>query len=1676
MNQTGAEANIITVTNGKTATNTGTLNIATGTFSGKVDNQADGTFGSTAKITAGEFDNAGTANLVALDATTIKNTAGTFTATGAVTGTTAENSAAMNLASATVTTVKNLTGGVLKATGTVDTDDFQNAADATIATLDAQRFTNTAGKITSGTAMTIGSGTNDAEIAANNFTVTTGFTNNKTLAATGTSDVTAFKQSVDGTATFADVTFKGASGDDGMNGTVTSSGTMTVASGAVYDGAAAVNANVLSVLGDLTAKTITALGATTIDGNLTATQNATLADTNIKATGSLTTAGASTIASLNMEEGATLTNGSAVGDLLTVTAGTKMDGVTYNQKNGTIAFSDGKWFTNSTLNIEGGALDMAAMANNTLGEGNTYNISGSGAGAIEGEMVQGNWKDGRTVVTVGTLNSSSLVNLNAGGVLDVTTISLGENEWSNGDSLVFNGGALQTSLNQFFNGIGTDALLMEAMDADDRVVISGSAIGITTVGDFKESTGFMKFTSGDIVFDDAMISVETVADIKSKFATLTAGDSGSINLHFTGTTNKVFTVDVANDLLTNGSGAEVGVIFDNTTLYSRTDAEEEGKTLVVGGVAGEGEVAINGNIGFSNVAMTESVRVEGGKEFALVGKADQNFSALVGTNGSVSVSGADSQFTIGTMGRTDMTGSLNTLTLADSGKGLVKNGHYKIAKVDAQSGTFETWAGANTEVAQLTLAQGGVVDNKGTMSIAAFTDVAGAQTNNTGKMTYTAATTVKGTMTNKTNGVVTYNEKLTVEGLLSTEASSTTNVGDMDVTSEVGIVNAGTLVATGAVNVLGGSTQDPATSGKYTLLNKEGGVLNFTEATTVVGSETSTLANGDAARPVLKNEGTAQFGDLTAHAGAVLRNYGESAQMTGDTLTLDAESSLANTGTISFTTIVANGTIRNKGTIASDTVNMSSLANTEKGARMIVNKALTIEEGGEFTNGEGATLYAANALSTLSEDVNAINKGVAYFGTLRTMAGATYTNEGETVAENLEVAADSTVTNEEKLSFGTARIEGSYTNNGEVAVGENLTVLGQGLYTNNGSTAVVKDVIIQDQGVVTQAAGSLTALTLDLQSGTVNVTGGTATFGATKLAGGVLSFAGAGKDPVKGSVMLDGQFNGALAVDNAQVTLGIAKAEGIATLAGMPEPVYAASTLIADVAPIEIGATGQLAVGTGAKDKVATLGNGDAWFGDGSMFVIDTGKMTTIEEGGVTALLGNGKGSLTIDKGAQLHVANVGWGNYYVTKDFAKETLAEGSWEALNSFSPESDKALSVSQDEDGNVILTVGSADITDLFPDVAIPENVNEVISDPDLRNPNQRDVIGFISKAVEESWLALDDQVEVINTVGQIGAAGGLYAQNMTLTQNVMDITERHLSFEDVHFVMGDVNGWDNVRLWADVLGQKTNASGYDFSGGSASYDGTNAGVIMGVDFVSDNEWRFGVALAAQEGNIDSTDSIIQTSNEAQAYSGYAYVAKHFGALNLMGTLGYTRVSSELEQTLPASMDLGKHTMDADSDIITAGLKAELRLPFGENGAVVPYIGARAVTMLSADSTSQMGGKDAFHYDQDTATQFQFPMGVALQATKQTESGWTARGVFDVSVTPVAGDKEADIKVNAAGLTVVDKTTAAFSDDVFGTVRVGLSAEKSNVTVGSQLGVTTGGSRDADVSFGLNVRMAF
>ena len=468
--------------------------------------------------------------------------------------------------------------------------------------------------------------------------------------------------------------------------------------------------------------------------------------------------------------------------------------------------------------------------------------------------------------------------------------------------------------------------------------------------------------------------------------------------------------------------------------------------------------------------------------------------------------------------------------------------------------------------------------------------------------------------------------------------------------------------------------------------------------------------------------------------------------------------------------------------------------------------------------------------------------------------------------------------------------------------------------------------------------------------------------------------------------MLKGDIEGTLNIDTAKVTVGKwtdAAAASARTSEALPS---ANSILIADTAPLKIGTNGKLAVGSGARAKAETMTAGSAWFGGDSLFVLDTSKMTTIEEGGSAALVGNTKGDLTVDAGAKLHVGALGWGDYYVTKDFAKETV-EG-WQSVSPADPA--VKFEVKQDKDGNVILTVGSGDIHDKLPEVGTGGIVNDIITNPDLRDPNRKDVIGFISKAVEDGIIAAENQAEVINSVTQIGAAGGLMNQNFTLVGNVMDQVDRHMSYEDVHFKKGEAQAWDGVRLWANALGQKVEVSGADYTGGSAAFDGENIGFIMGADLMAQNGVRYGAAFGYQKGDMDSVDSLVSTSNEADAFSITGYAAQQFGQFNLIGSLGYTRVDADLEQTLPSAMDMGKHTMNAKSDIITAGLKGEMHFKLSDNVAAVPYVGLRAVTVLSSDDTSTMGGKDAFHYDNDTLVQFQMPVGIAFEGMNTTASG--------------------------------------------------------------------------------------
>ena len=281
---------------------------------------------------------------------------------------------------------------------------------------------------------------------------------------------------------------------------------------------------------------------------------------------------------------------------------------------------------------------------------------------------------------------------------------------------------------------------------------------------------------------------------------------------------------------------------------------------------------------------------------------------------------------------------------------------------------------------------------------------------------------------------------------------------------------------------------------------------------------------------------------------------------------------------------------------------------------------------------------------------------------------------------------------------------------------------------------------------------------------------------------------------------------------------------------------------------------------------------------------------------------------------------------------------------------------------------------------------------------------------------------------------------------------------------------------MRFWANALGQKVDVKGADFSGGSASYDADNTGFILGADLLAQNGVRYGAAFGYQKSDLDSKGSLTSTKNKADAFSLTGYVAKDFGQLNVIGSMGYTRVDADVTQSMGRTLDHGDHTLDATNDVFTVGLKTEMHLPLTKSLAFIPYVGLRAVTVLSSDETSKMGGKSAFNYSTDTQMQWQMPVGLTIQSVNETASGWKTRGLFDFSVTPVFGDKSADTTVTAVGVKGVDSVTADYADSVTSAVRVGLSAEKDQWSFSGDMSYMVGDMLDSNVTFGVNTRYAF
>ena len=264
---------------------------------------------------------------------------------------------------------------------------------------------------------------------------------------------------------------------------------------------------------------------------------------------------------------------------------------------------------------------------------NVVNISGTNKTPIinneDSAEDKAHYKDNLTQVLAGVVNSDTTVNIMEGGVLDVAKIELD----GKADSINLKGGVLQTSADQIFGSVTTEAIRIDATDAETGTVqLPTTVLSATTVGAVKdEIKSGLNVESGNLALDDDYFSASLIVSVTDKIANAFE-NAANLTINFLGQMTAPFTITTANDLEKEGLDVVLnpGIVLNTTTLHNEfadeynkdTDASQTIKGLIIGAESNDPNTnSINISMGFKDVSHTDKVTIEGGKELVLVGNA-----------------------------------------------------------------------------------------------------------------------------------------------------------------------------------------------------------------------------------------------------------------------------------------------------------------------------------------------------------------------------------------------------------------------------------------------------------------------------------------------------------------------------------------------------------------------------------------------------------------------------------------------------------------------------------------------------------------------------------------------------------------------------------------------------------------------------------------------------------------------------------------------------------------------------------------------------------------------------------------------------------------------------------------------------------------------------------------------
>ena len=978
----------------------------------------------------------------------------------------------------------------------------------------------------------------------------------------------------------------------------------------------------------------------------------------------------------------------------------------YNQKAGNFKADKG-FFENSTLNIMGGVFDASEVRDaegNVTGllGNNVVNISGTNKTPIinneDSAEDKAHYKDNLTQVLAGVVNSDTTVNIMEGGVLDVAKIELD----GKADSINLKGGVLQTSADQIFGSVTTEAIRIDATDAETGTVqLPTTVLSATTVGAVKdEIKSGLNVESGNLALDDDYFSASLIVSVTDKIANAFE-NAANLTINFLGEMTAPFTITTANDLEKEGLDVVLnpGIVLNTTTLHNEfadeynkdTDASQTIKGLIIGAESNDPNTnSINISMGFKDVSHTDKITIEGGKELVLVGNAvnaipegsfgDDANKLLKDSADGGSIDVNNGTFTFGSHGgSTPTVGWILSSNIGENGSLEAKNGEFADWTI-ANNGNVHVHSNAILHTNSLT--GNGAAVNEGKLSLdekdgkGPTFDVAGSFTNKGENSILDASkvekVTVSGTHVNE--GQADYKDMLVAEGGSST--NSGTEQGNI-LTVEGSHANTGTSIWNGVTVAENGKGENAGKLDVGSVFDVIGEFVN--KGAEAVLDATKTAVTNVAG--ILRNERTANYDDMTIADGGKSENSGFEK---GDILTVATGAEHSNSGTSIWNNVtvqdgatstvedgaketindayVVAGDRTNKGEVDATGVENTQVTGTLDNQGTSNYDDMTVEAGGKSDNSG----YEKGDILTIADGGEHTNSGTSIWNNQTVKEGGTSvteeggketindkyviegdkTNRGEVDAkgvENTEVKGN--LDNQGKSEYDDMTIgDGGKSDNSGYEKGDILTIDKGGEHDNSG-TSIWNNVVVAGGDV--NNTGDIETEKLTIDDGLVNIGEGSLNAGETDLNGGDLVI-GNDKDRTPENRVTaeinpkDDVIDTNIYVkNNGDLNLGPKGGLDWADSIGSPTVPSGTPSRLVITTNVTTGPGGGIAVGPEVwtdKDNHVQIGNGDLYFAKDSLTVIDSSILTDGKSAFNTT---SDVAKVTVEPGANLILGNI---------------------------------------------------------------------------------------------------------------------------------------------------------------------------------------------------------------------------------------------------------------------------------------------------------------------------------------------------------------------------------------------------------------------------------------------------